>query len=31
VSCDVELKVDSVPPLLPADRRGAFARYVLSN
>jgi len=31
VSCDVEFKVDSVPPLLPADKRGAFARYVLSN
>jgi hypothetical protein len=31
VSCDVELKVDVAPPLLPADKRGAFARYVLSN
>jgi hypothetical protein len=31
VSCDVELKVDSAPPLLPADKRGPFARYVLSN
>ena len=31
VSCDVELKVDSAPPVLPADKRGAFARYVLSN
>lgn len=31
VSCDVELKVDSVPPLLPAEKRGPFARAVLSN
>jgi hypothetical protein len=31
VSCAVELKVDSVPPLLPADKRGAFARSVLGN
>jgi len=31
VSCDVELKVDSLPPQLPADKRGAFARYVLGN
>ena len=31
VSCDVELKVDSLPPQLPADKRGALARYVLSN
>ena len=31
VSCDVELKVDSLPPQLPADKRGAFARYILGN
>ena len=31
VSCDIELLVDSVPPLLPADKRGPFARYVLTN
>ena len=31
VSCDVELKVDSMPPQLPADKRGAFARYILGN
>lgn len=31
ISCDVELKVDSLPPKLPADKRGPFARYVLSN
>jgi hypothetical protein len=30
-SCDVELKVDSVAPLLPTDKRGAFARYLLTN
>lgn len=30
-SCDVELMVDSVPPLLPPDRRGPFARYLLTN
>lgn len=30
-SCAVELKVDSVPPLLPADKRGPFARYVLTS
>jgi hypothetical protein len=31
VSCDVELKVDSLPPLLPVDKRGPFARYILGN
>lgn len=31
VSCDIELMVDSVPPSLPADKRGPFARYVLTN
>lgn len=31
VSCDVELKVDSVLPLLPEDKRGSFARSILSN
>jgi hypothetical protein len=30
-SCNIELKVDSVPPLLPADKRGPFARYLLTN
>jgi ribosomal protein S10 len=30
-SCDIELKVDSVPPLLAADKRGPFARYMLTN
>jgi len=29
--CDIELKLDSVPPLLPEDKRGAFARTILSN
>lgn len=31
VSCDIELKVDSVPPLLPAEKRGPFARYLMTN
>jgi hypothetical protein len=30
-SCAVELKIDSVPAALPADKRGQFARYLLSN
>jgi hypothetical protein len=30
-SCDIELVVDSVPSSLPADKRGPFARYVLTN
>jgi len=30
VSCDIELMVDSVPPLLPADKQGPFARYMLT-
>jgi hypothetical protein len=30
-SCDLELKLDSAAPLLPVDRRGAFARAILSN
>jgi hypothetical protein len=31
IACEVELKVDQVPPELPADKRGAFARFVLNN
>jgi hypothetical protein len=31
VACEIELKVDQVPPKLPADKRGAFARFVLNN
>jgi hypothetical protein len=31
VSCDIELMVDSVPSSLPADKRGPFARYALTN
>jgi hypothetical protein len=31
IACDIELKVDQVPPKLPADKRGAFARFVLNN
>ncbi len=30
-SCDIELKVDSIPPLLPADKQGPFARYLLTS
>jgi hypothetical protein len=31
IACDIELKVDEVPPKLPAGKRGAFARFVLNN
>ena len=31
LTCDVELKIDSAPPLLPADKRGAFARAILGT
>jgi hypothetical protein len=31
VACEIELKVDQVPPKLPVDKRGAFARFVLNN
>jgi len=31
LTCDVELKIDSAPPLLPADKRGPFARAILGN
>lgn len=31
VACDIELEVDRVPPKLPADKRGPFARFVLNN
>ncbi len=31
IACDVEIKVDQVPPKLPAAKRGAFARFVLNN
>jgi len=31
LSCEVELKVDSAPPLLPADKRGPFARAILGT
>ena len=30
-SCEVELKVDSVPRSLPSEKRGPFARYLLTN
>jgi len=31
IGCDLEIKVDSLPPLLPAEKRGPYARYVLTN
>ena len=31
IACEVELKVDQVPLKLSADKRGPFARFVLSN
>jgi hypothetical protein len=31
LTCEVELKIDSAPPLLPADKRGPFARAILGN
>ena len=31
LTCDVELKIDSAPPLLPADKRGPFARAILGT
>jgi hypothetical protein len=31
VSCAMELKVDSAPPLLPADKRGPYSRFVVAR
>jgi hypothetical protein len=31
VACEIELKVDQAPAMLPADKRAAFARFVLNN
>ncbi|SKA38038.1 hypothetical protein SAMN02745126_05997 [Enhydrobacter aerosaccus] len=31
VSCEMELKVDAAPPLLPPDKRGAFSRFVVAR
>ncbi len=31
VACEIELKVDQVPPKLAAEKRGPFARFVLNN
>ena len=31
VSCEMELKVDSAPPLLPADERGPFSRFFVAR
>jgi hypothetical protein len=30
-ACEIELKVDQVPPKLAAEKRGPFARFVLNN
>lgn len=30
-SCEIELKIDSVPPLLPPDKRALFARFILAQ
>ena len=31
VSCEIELKIDSVPPKLPPESRGAFARFIIAQ
>jgi hypothetical protein len=31
VSCEMELKIDSAPPLLPADKRGPFSRFIIAR
>jgi len=31
VSCEMELKVDSAPPLLPADEQGPFSRFFVAR
>jgi hypothetical protein len=31
VSCEIELKVNQVPPKLPADKQGPFSRFVIAN
>ena len=31
ITCEAQLKLESVPPLLPAAKRGPFARFVLGN
>ncbi|WP_300779105.1 hypothetical protein [Enhydrobacter sp.] len=30
-SCEVELKIDAAPPLLPADQRGPFSRFIVAR
>lgn len=30
-ACDIDLKIDGAPPKLPADKQGAFARFVLTH
>lgn len=31
VSCEMELKIDSAPPLLPPDKRGPFSRFIVAR
>ena len=31
ITCEAQLKLESVPPSLPAAKRGPFARFVLGN
>jgi len=31
VSCEMELKIDAAPPLLPPDKRGPFSRFVVAR
>ena len=30
-ACDIDLKIDGAPPKLPADKKGAFSRFVLTH
>ncbi len=31
VSCEMELKIDAAPPLLPAEQRGPFSRFIVAR
>ncbi|MCX7365929.1 MAG: hypothetical protein NTV97_29500, partial [Alphaproteobacteria bacterium] len=31
IACDTQLKIEQVPPKLPAPKRGPYSRYVLGN
>ena len=30
-ACDIDLKIDGAPVRLPADKQGAFSRFVLTH